>query len=149
MFPAMKSFVAWVLVGLAVLSAGCKKDAGQKTEEASASTSAQPASSGVVLRAPQCQKLCMVVGKCAHKDGKCFADSEASCRASVACKAAGLCMPKDGLCVATSNADCEKSDFCASKGNCVLVDGKCENASKPPAETSAAPAASAAPAVSK
>jgi hypothetical protein len=145
----MRSFVAWVLVGLVAVAAGCKKDEGKKTEEAPATASANVEASGVVSRAPQCQKLCLVVGKCAHKDGKCFADSEASCRASVACKAGGLCMPKDGLCAALSNADCEKSDFCATKGNCVAVDGKCENASKPSASASAAPGASAAPAVSK
>jgi hypothetical protein len=149
MFRAMRSFVAWVLVGLVAMSAGCKKDAGQKKEEAPAIASANVEASGVVPRAPQCQKLCLIVGKCAHKDGKCFADSEASCRASVACKAAGLCMPKDGLCIAVSNADCEKSDFCAAKGNCVVVNGKCENASNPPGSASAAPGASAAPAASK
>jgi hypothetical protein len=145
----MRSFVAWVLVGLAAMSAGCKKDEGKKTEEAPATASANVEASGVVLRSPKCQKLCLVVGKCAHKDGKCFADSEESCRASAACKAVGQCMPKDGFCIATSNADCEKSDFCASKGNCVAVDGKCVNASKPPGEASAAPGASAAPAASK
>ena len=152
MFHAMTRVIASLLfVGL-IVTAGCKKDAPKENSEASKpADSSIPAmrpklsTQGTSNAPPECKKLCMVIGKCTLRDGKCYATSSPDCRAAFACKAGGLCEAKDGSCIAANDADCEKSDFCATQGKCLAVNGRCENKNSMPAD-SAKPAESAKPA---
>lgn len=145
MFPAMTRVIASLLfVGL-IFTAGCKKDTPKESSEtASAAESSLPSRPQLASKgdtAPECQKLCMVIGKCTLRDKKCYATSTPACRASFACKAGGLCEAKDGSCVAVRDEDCAASDFCATQGKCLAVNGKCENKNVMPS-SSASPAAS-------
>lgn len=77
--------------------------------------------------APQCAKssVCIDLGKCTPKDGRCATTSDAECRASTYCKSEGNCHAyvEAGFCGAGTDADCKNSEECKSKGNCTLRAG--------------------------
>ena len=134
----------FVLVVLAA-TAGCKKDKPKETSEAepisSVARAAVKGGQHPMSPAPkECEKLCALTGKCALRDGKCYADSEKRCNLSYACKVGGLCHLKDEQCVALTDEDCKRAEVCAAQGACMVVDGKCGNASQPVTSASAAPA---------
>jgi len=144
MVHAMKRLLGCALVVVVVTSiGGCKKDSDKAEATRPASTNTAKAKSSPEAAAAGCQKLCRMVGKCASRDEKCYAESDTACQASVGCSVAGACHVKDGLCSATSDADCEKSQLCTSKGACVAVNGRCVNSSPIPGASDAPPAASA------
>ncbi|HPY21103.1 MAG TPA: hypothetical protein PLM08_25650, partial [Polyangiaceae bacterium] len=94
----MKLAFAFAVMLLAATSLGCKKRS-KKGVEDTTSDSVAVASAGAGVSS-NCRKLCLLVGKCTEKDGKCYAGSKAECEASVGCKSAGLCSLKEERCVA-------------------------------------------------
>lgn len=68
---------------------------------------------------------CRLEGRCAARDGRCVATSDADCRDSYRCERDGWCTAEDGRCVAGRDADCADSVACEVLGRCVEVDGAC------------------------
>lgn len=141
----MKRITSLLLLLVLAATVGCKKDRPKETSDSEPVSSITRGVRAVATRVSatevpkECAKLCGVTGKCALRDGKCYANSPQKCALSYACKVAGLCQLKDERCVALTDADCRRSELCGAQGACVAVDGKCVNGSQPTASGSAVP----------
>lgn len=136
MFGGMVRVIASLLLFGLVIAIGCKKDTPEenvKPSEPSASTRVHMFPMKSASTPPECRGLCMMVGKCTYRDGKCLATSKEACKRAIGCKTAGLCEVKDEKCLATTNEHCERSELCATQGRCIAIDGRCENKNVMPA----------------
>ena len=66
-------------------------------------------------------ELCGRSGQCGHRDGTCWADSDAACAESVECRTVGRCRARGGVCIPFTDADCEQSLGCEVEGLCQLT----------------------------
>lgn len=118
----MKAVLLFLLFPM--LAAGCcEKTQNDPPQPTAASASANLASSATTP--DTCAKLCPVNGRCALRDGKCYAVSQSDCAACAGCRMFGYCSLQDGACVAASDDDCKKAALCQSEGRCAFRDGKC------------------------
>lgn len=90
----------------------------------------------------QCEKMCMITGRCVADGEKCIATKPEHCRKSFGCRVMGQCSLNEKRgCSALTEADCAGSEMCQFKGACIPINGKCSNGmdknavSMPPSES--------------
>lgn len=72
----------------------------------------------VAANACSASAFCSRSGLCGHRDGICWAESDADCEASFECRTIGRCGARGGVCVPRSDTDCERSLGCEVEGLC-------------------------------